>query len=200
MQESKFKNDSYVNFSTKIVRGWHELIGDIFQWQQTWHFLVKYFNLCVCLNSHFVWHQKQTCWAWWMLQEQDLEPHVWHHYKDSWQLELQYLKKIKKQVIFITKMNNFQKASTCLFMPKRLGTGLAGCQSFMLDIYCTEGCKGQQVKVLDESSKWSSHSHKCHLDSNIYWVILYSIPWYIGSSPSSQEVMSSCWLAGRWSR
>jgi len=41
-KKEKTKNDLYVNFSAKIVRGWHELIGDFFWWQQTWHFLVKY--------------------------------------------------------------------------------------------------------------------------------------------------------------
>jgi len=42
MQDSKVKNDLYANFSAKIVRGWPELFGDFFWWQQTWHFLIKY--------------------------------------------------------------------------------------------------------------------------------------------------------------
>jgi len=48
MRERKFKNDSNFTFSAKIVRGWPELSGDFFLWQQILLFLIKYLT---CMSA-----------------------------------------------------------------------------------------------------------------------------------------------------
>jgi len=120
-QQSKFKNDSYVNFLAIIVAEWPELCWHLFWWQQTRHFLIKCSSYVPGSAALFFGLKKRPFFLW-LLQERVWEPHAWRRWKrflTTWTLIIQ--KKNEKRLIFATKANDFLKASTSLFMSKRLG-------------------------------------------------------------------------------
>ncbi len=78
-QQSKFKNDLYVNFFAIIVGEWPELSRDLFWWQQTWHFLIKCLSYVPASAALFM--ASKTDLFLWLLQEQVWEPHAWLCYK-----------------------------------------------------------------------------------------------------------------------
>jgi len=108
-QQSKFKNDSYVNFLAIIVAEWPELCWHLFWWQQTRHFLIKCSSYVPGSAALFL-ASKNDLFFWWLLQERVWEPHAWRRWKrflTTWTLIIQ--KKKWKTADFCHQSKRFSK-------------------------------------------------------------------------------------------
>jgi len=120
-QQSKFKNDSYVNFLAIIVAEWPELCWHLFWWQQTRHFLIKCSSYVPGSAALFFGLKKRPFFLMATTRASLRASCVTSLEKIPDNLNFNNSKKNEKRLIFATKANDFLKASTSLFMLKRLG-------------------------------------------------------------------------------